>query len=90
MPSTLEDRIFLSEIAQGKKEAETVISGGKIVNVYSKEIMPGNIAIAGERVAYVGNEEIPVGPKTEVISAEGYFYLRDILNPCPSWVIYNQ
>lgn len=90
MPSTLEDRIFLSEIAQGKKEAETVISGGKIVNVYSKEIMPGNIAIAGERVAYVGNEEIPVGPKTEVISAEGYFLSPGYIEPhAHPWVIYN-
>ncbi len=90
MPPTLEERVYLSEVAQGEKKADTVILGGNIINVYSKEIIPGNIAIAGERIAYVGREEIPVGPKTEIISAKGYFLSPGYIEPhAHPWVIYN-
>ena len=80
----------LGEVSQGRREADLYIEGGNLINVYSGEIYPANIAIYGGRVAYVGSNRSMVGSDTSVIKANGYYlspaYLECHTHP---WAIYN-
>ncbi len=63
----------LVAVAAGRETADTVITGGRWVNVYSGEIIPGTtVAIADGRFAYVG-PDVPglIGEQTKVIEARG-------------------
>ena len=59
--------------ATGKVPADTVIKGGRVVNVFTGEILPWDIAIKNGRIASVGDVAATVGPETEVIDASGYY-----------------
>ncbi len=61
----------LLKVAEGKEPADIVIKNGKIVNVYSGEILDGGIAIAGDKIAAVGDVDYTVGENTQVIDAGG-------------------
>lgn len=64
----------LIAVAQGQAPADVIIRGGKLVNVHTAEIYPADIAIAGERIAAVGNlPEGCCGPDTKVIDATGKY-----------------
>ncbi len=65
----------LVDVAMGRVPADTVIKGGKWVNVYSGEIIPDtDIAIAAGRIAYVGPDAShAIGNDTEVIEAGGRY-----------------
>lgn len=63
----------LQDVAYGRKKADRVIINGQFVNVHSREIYPGGVAIAGERVAAIGDVTYTIGPDTEVIDAEGHY-----------------
>ena len=51
---SLKDRI---EIAAGRQPADLVLKNGRIVNVLSCEIHEGDVAIAGKRIAGIGQYE---------------------------------
>ena len=59
------------DVAMGRKQADLVIRNGRWVCVQSGEVIPRtDIAILGERIAYVGeNAEHTIGDKTKVIEA---------------------
>ena len=63
------------DVAKGLKYADSVITNGKIVNVYTKEIYFGGVAICGEHIAAVGDVAYTIGPETKVIDAEGNYLL---------------
>ena len=65
----------LIDVAMGRTFADTVIKGGKWVNVYSGEIVPDtDIAIAEGRFAYIGpNADHATGPDTKIIDAAGRY-----------------
>ena len=44
-------------VALGRLKADLVITGGRLVNVYTAEIYETALAIAGERIAVVGDVE---------------------------------
>lgn len=81
---------FLGEVAQGEREADLYIEGGRLINVYSGEIYPANIAVSQGRVAYIGSSRSMVGSNTQLINADGYFlspgYIESHAHP---WVVYN-
>lgn len=62
----------LNSVAMGKKKADLVLKNCMLVNVYSREIIPGTeIAIFKDRIAYVGTDAShTVGEKTVVIDLE--------------------
>ncbi len=62
----------LVAVAAGRTPADTVIQGGKLVNVHSREVLDGwQVAIARGRFAYVGPDAGHcIGPETQVIEAE--------------------
>lgn len=68
-------------MAQGKKPATLYLRGGRVVNVYSGEVLPANVAVWGQRIAYVGALDSMVGPETQVIEADGYYLLPGFIEP---------
>ncbi len=75
------------EVARGERTADRMIRGARIVNVYSGEVVPGNVVIAGSRVAYVGPAERPA---SDVLEAEGLYIAPGWIEPHGhSWVLYN-
>ncbi|GFE64357.1 adenine deaminase [Litoreibacter roseus] len=67
----------LIDVAAGRLPADTVIRGGQVVNVHTREILEGwDVAIAEGRFAYVGPDASHcVGPETQVIEAKGRFVI---------------
>ncbi len=61
------------QVALGNSPADLVILNGQVVNVFSREIYPGGIAIRGAKIAAVGDVEYAVGKETKVIDAGGRF-----------------
>ena len=72
----------LIDVAMGRRKADLVIRGGQWVSVQSGEIIPNtDIAIQGERIAYIGSKaEHTVGKKTEIIEAEDRFLVPGLLD----------
>ncbi|KJS00740.1 MAG: hypothetical protein VR68_06555 [Peptococcaceae bacterium BRH_c4a] len=64
----------LVNVAQGREPADVYIENGKLLCVYSGEILEGyNLAIRGSRVAYIGSSRDMVGSGTMVIDAGGQY-----------------
>jgi len=75
------NRVELSCVALGKKPADLVIKGGKLVNVETSEIEPkADVVIAGNRIALVGDAGRCVGTRTHVINARGKFLTPGLLD----------
>ena len=70
---TVVRREDLVSVALGKKAADLVIKNGKLIDVFSGEIRPADVAIKGERIALVGNADHTIGENTTVIDAKGFF-----------------
>ncbi len=65
----------LVDVVMGREPADTVITGGKWVNVYSGEIIPNtDIAIKHGRIAYVGPDAAHTAhDETKIIDAAGRY-----------------
>ena len=61
--------------ALGEVKADLIVSGGKLINVYSGEILPGvEIAVLDGRICYVGpSAKHSRGDKTEILDAAGCY-----------------
>ncbi|HLE80740.1 MAG TPA: amidohydrolase family protein, partial [Dehalococcoidia bacterium] len=81
MKRSLEETQALVRVAQGQMPADLYVRGGRVVNVYSGEVLPANVAVWGRRVAYVGASETMVGPETRVLDAQGYYLLPGFIDP---------
>ncbi len=60
-------------VAGGKEPADLVVTNGKIVNVFSGEIYDGGIAVAGDKIAAVGDVDYTIGEGTKVLDAQGKY-----------------
>lgn len=72
----------LVDVAMGRQPADLVIRSGRWISVQSGEIIPGtDIAILGERIAYVGPDAgHTIGETTQVIDAEGRYISPGLLD----------
>lgn len=72
----------LVAVAMGRSPADRVVRKGRWVCVQSGEIVEGSdVAISGERIAYVGPDAShTVGPETEVTDAGGRFLVPGLLD----------
>jgi adenine deaminase len=72
----------LVDVAMGRTPADLVIRNGRWVCVQSGEIISGtDIAITGERIAYVGNDAShTIGEQTKVIEATDKFLVPGLLD----------
>ena len=67
----LDERLLA--VALGREEADLVVRGERLVNVNTGEIYPGGVAVAGERIAAIGDVGYTIGEGTEVVEAgDGY------------------
>ncbi|MDW7673852.1 MAG: adenine deaminase [Bacillota bacterium] len=53
--------------------ADLVLKNGKVVNVITREVYPGDVAIKGEHILKVGDATDLIGPNTEVVDVRGQF-----------------
>ena len=67
----------LVDVAMGRRPADMVLRNGRLLNVYSGEIIPHtDVAICGSRIAYVGNDAShTIGAETEVIEVNGRYLI---------------
>lgn len=72
----------LVDVAMGKEPADLVVKNGRLVNVYTREILDGrSVAVKGNRIAYVGEEiETMVGDDTYVIDAGGQYIAPGLID----------
>lgn len=83
-------RYELIEVAKGKKPADLFVRGGRVVNVYSGEILPAHIAVCKDRIAYVGESEAAIGEDTIIVDAENRWVAPGFIEPhAHPWVVYN-
>ncbi len=76
-PTWVETAPRLVAVAAGRDPADTVIRGGRLVNVHSREVLDGwQVAIAAGRFAYVGPDAAHcIGADTEIIEAQGRYLI---------------
>jgi adenine deaminase len=72
----------LVDVAMGRKPADLVIRNGRWVCVQSGEIIPNtDIAVSGERIAYVGPDAShTLGKETQIIDARGSYLCPGLLD----------
>ena len=71
----------LIDVASGRTPADSYLVNAKIVNVYSGEVIEANVAISGERIAYVGSSDAMVGLGTRVLDMEGDYLIPGYFDP---------
>ncbi len=74
------ERKELIDVAMGKTPADSIIEGGRLVNVYTKEIYPADIAIYKDRITAVGDVAYTKGNETKVINAEGKYLTPGLID----------
>ena len=81
-PMSAETTRSLVDVAMGRRPADVMIHNGRWMCVQSGEIIPHtDIAILGERIAYVGPSAAhTIGEKTRVIEADGRFLVPGLLD----------
>lgn len=72
----------LVDVAMGRSEADIVVRNGRWLCVQSGETIDGtDVAIKGERFAYVGSDAShTIGVETVVLDAEGHFLVPGLLD----------
>ncbi len=81
LPSWPDAAATLIAVAAGRMPADTVIRGGRVVLVQTREVLDWEIAIACGRFAYVGPDAAHcIGPDTEVIEAGGRYVVPGLID----------
>jgi len=80
--SRLEDVTkLLVDTAMGRVKADLVVKNGKLVNVFTGEIIEGvDVAIKGDRIALVGKADHAIGDSTQVVDASGKYLVPGFLD----------
>jgi len=75
------ERRRLTAVARGAAPADLYVRGGTLLNVYTGELYPANVAVRGERIAYVGTRDDMVGARTSVLDAAGRVLVPGYVDP---------
>jgi adenine deaminase len=71
----------LMNVVQGKAYADTVITNGTIVNVVTGELIEGiDVAMKGERIAFIGDASQMIGEATLVVNATGKYIAPGLMD----------
>lgn len=73
MARTVEELKERVRAGRGIIPADKVIRGGQLINVYSAEIYPADVAVYKDMIAAIGDVEAYIGENTEIIDATGYY-----------------
>src|SRR5262245_10550959 len=74
-------RRALTAVARGQARADLYVRGAILFNVYTGELYPANVAVRGERIAYVGLRDDMVGSPTRVLEAGGRVLVPGYIDP---------
>ncbi len=77
----IEARRRLAAVARGERAADLYLRGASLLNVLTGEIYPANVAISGERIAYVGAREDTIGARTRVLDVAGRVLVPGYIDP---------
>jgi adenine deaminase len=75
------ERRELTRVARGDAPADLYLRGGSLLNVYTGELYPANVAVGGERIAYIGSREDMVGRRTRVLDVAGRILVPGYIDP---------
>src|SRR5437660_9683498 len=71
----------LTAVCMGREPADLVVTGGRLVNVHTREVLDGvDVAIKDGRVAMFGDVGHARGPETAEIDAEGAFLVPGLVD----------
>ena len=79
--SEVEGRERAAQVAVGAAPADLVLEGGRIVEVYTGRILSADVAVAGDRIAAVGDVGHCIGESTRRIDCTGQFVLPGFVEP---------
>jgi len=82
--SSLAGSIYsLNSVAMGDKKADLILNNCNLLSVYTREVIPKTqIAITGDRIAYVGPDAShAMGPKTRIIDVKNRFVSPGFADP---------
>jgi len=71
----------LIKIALGERPADGYIAGGRILNIYTGELLKENIALYRDRIAYVGPSKKMVGQETKVWEVKDRILVPGYMDP---------
>jgi adenine deaminase len=71
----------LTATAQGKLKADLVVKNGRLVNVFTGEILPNtDVAVKSGRIALVGDASLAVGENTVIVDAHGMYLVPGFID----------
>jgi adenine deaminase len=71
----------LADVCMGRTPADLLITGGRLVNVHTREIHDGvDVAVKDGRVAMFGDAGHTRGPDTEVLDADGAYLVPGLID----------
>ena len=80
-PSRAELGRSLAAVCMGREPADLVITGGRLVNVHTREVHDGvDVAVRHGRVAMFGDAAHTRGPDTEVVDAGGAYLVPGLVD----------
>ncbi len=68
-------------VSRGLEPADYYFTGGYILDVYNGELLEANLAIKGQRIAYIGPSDAMQGASTTVIDLEGRVLVPGYIEP---------
>lgn len=71
----------LVRVARGLEEADLFFTGGELVDVYSGKVIKANLAVKGDRIAYLGSSDQMVGSSTQVVDLKGRLLAPGYIEP---------
>ena len=81
IPTWQESAARLIAVAAGREAADTVVRGGRVALVQTREVLDWEVAIAAGRIAYLGPDASHcTGPGTEVIDAAGSYVIPGLID----------
>lgn len=75
------ERVAAAAVAIGERPADLVLTGGRYVEVHTGHVERGDIAIAGRRIAAVGEVDHCVGPDTEIVDCSDMVLVPGLIDP---------
>ena len=69
------------DTALGRRAADVVVRGGRVVNVFTGEVLASDVAITGDRFAMLGDVDELVGDGTRTIDAAGMVLVPGLIDP---------
>jgi len=71
----------LTAVCMGREPADLLITGGRLVNVHTREVLDGvDVAVRHGRVAMFGDAAHTRGPETQLIEAEGAYLVPGLVD----------